>query len=465
MSEWLSGAKFLELVIVAMPILLVLALGMAALSGRPLSEELSGQLIQSVNVIGLAAALLLLVSILLSGGAPHRELDLGNWVHVGDFHFRLKLIFDRLSIPFVILTYALCGTVGAFAVKYLHREPGYHRFFMLYAFFVMGMILASAAGTIETLFAGWEFVGLSSAFLVAFFHDRPSPVRNGFLVWSTYRVADAALLLGAVVLHHLSGGGDFDQLLSVHSWPNGRIDEAISAGQITLIGFLFLIAAAGKSGLIPFSGWLPRAMEGPTPSSAVFYGALSIHLGIFLLLRFSPLLDSSPFLQGCVIAVGLSTALFAALTGRVQTDIKCALTYASLTQVGLIVAEIGLGWDYIPLVHTIGHACLRTLQFLRAPSLLHDSHVLENAVGRHLTGGHVAWLAPLPLRWRTALYRYGLERGSWDAWLQRLVVNPFMLLFRTCDRWEQRWASWLNGLPPQPSHPAPHQAESLAELP
>jgi NAD(P)H-quinone oxidoreductase subunit 5 len=464
MPNLFAGLNLLEFIIVGMPTLLVTVLGLSLLFEQRLSEAMTGRLVQWVNCAGLAAALLLLCSMLLSG-TTHVELDLGNWVAIDHFHFRLKVIFDRLSIPFVILTYALCGTVGAFAVKYLHREPGYHRFFMMYAIFVMGMILTSAAGTIETLFTGWEFVGLSSAFLVAFFHDRPSPVRNGLMVWSTYRVSDAALLIAAVALHNLTGQGDFDQLLSVQSWPNGEVNEAVTSTQALVVGLLFLIAAAGKSALIPFSGWLPRAMEGPTPSSAVFYGALSVHLGAFLLFRFSPLLEKSLVLQWCVVVIGLSTALFAALAGRVQTDIKCALTYASLTQVGLIVAEIGMGWDYVPLVHLIGHACLRTLQFLRAPSLLHDSHELENAVGRNLSVSNDPWLSLLSPEWRRALYRYALERGSWDPWLLRLVVVPFLQAFRACDRWEHQWTNWLNGVPPQSAHRNPFQAESLGELP
>ena len=133
---------------------------------------------------------------------------------------------------------------------------------------------------------------------------------------------------------------------------------------------MLLVAAAGKSALVPFSGWLPRAMEGPTPSSAVFYGALSVHLGAFLLLRVSPILDLSPWLCAAVVVAGLATAVFAAVAGRVQTDIKSALSFASLTQVGIIVAEIGLGLRYLALVHILGHGCLRTLQFLRAPTLL-----------------------------------------------------------------------------------------------
>ena len=123
----------------------------------------------------------------------------------------MKFVFDRLSVPFVILSFVLCGTIGAFATRYMHREPGYNRFFVLYALFLLGMVLTSLAGTIETLFAGWELVGLSSALLVAFFHERPAPVRNGLRVWIVYRISDAALLLAAVALHHLHGEGGLRQ--------------------------------------------------------------------------------------------------------------------------------------------------------------------------------------------------------------------------------------------------------------
>src|SRR5690606_17662559 len=170
-----------------------------------------------------------------------------------------------------------------FANIYLLREPGRQRFFLLYALFLLGMIVSSLAGTIETLFFGWELVGLSSALLVAFFQDRPAPARNGLWVWTVYRVADAAFLVAAMTMHHLTGGGDFDKLIGADNWPEGQ--AALTPNQALFIGSLLLIAAAGKSGLIPFTGWLPRAMEGPTPSSAIFYGALSVHLGAFLLLR------------------------------------------------------------------------------------------------------------------------------------------------------------------------------------
>src|SRR5260221_3197583 len=153
------------------------------------------------------------------------------------------------------------------------------------------MIVTSLSGTIETLFSGWELVGLSSALLVGFYHERPAPVRNGLWVWSIYRFSDAALLFAAVVMHHMTGEGDFDKLLGTDPWPAGH--ALLTEGQAVVVGLLLLVAAAGKSALVPFSGWLPRAMEGPTPSSAIFYGALSVHLGAFLLLRISPVLSVS----------------------------------------------------------------------------------------------------------------------------------------------------------------------------
>jgi NAD(P)H-quinone oxidoreductase subunit 5 len=376
-------------------------------------------------------------------GVWHYTLGLEDWLRTDDYHFSVELLFDALSLPFVLLAFVLCAVIAAFASRYMHREPGYNRFFVLYALFVAGMALTALAGTIEVLFAGWELVGLSSAFLVAFFQERPMPVRNGLRVWTVYRFSDAAFLLAAVVLHHMTGQGDFNVVLGSSPWPAGH--AALSESQALIVGLLLLVAAAGKSALIPFSGWLPRAMEGPTPSSAVFYGAISVHLGAFLLLRVSPILEVSALLRGVVVALGLLTAGYATLAGRVQTDIKTALSFASLTQVGLIVAEIGLGLRYLALAHLIGHACLRTLQFLRAPTLLHDYHSLENALGSDLPRTSGLWRTLLPDSLRLWCYRFALERGYLDAWLTDYLTRPFLRLFQWCDAVEHGWTRFLSG--------------------
>lgn len=450
-------ARWLAISAMVAPAFLFVAIGLASLVEWRLSERTSIRICLVTILFGFAASAAVLV-LMLATGSRHVVLELGAWVDVPEYHFSVKFLFDRLSVPFVILTYLLCGTIAAFAGRYLHRERGYNRFFVLLALFQLGMITAAASGTIETLFAGWEMVGLSSALLVAFFQERPAPPRNGLRVWIVYRVSDAALLVAAVFMHHLTGQGDFDRLLGAGPWPECK--TSITETQALIVGIFLIIAAAGKSALVPFSGWLPRAMEGPTPSSAVFYGALSVHLGAFLLLRASPILEASPWLAGTVIALGLLTAIYAHLVGSVQTDIKSALSFASLAQVGLVVAEIGLGWYYIALTHLLGHACLRTLQFLRAPTLLHDYHLLENAIGEHLPpGGRFA------SAYRARLYRFALERGYLDAMLNRLIVAPFIRLFRYFDSLERAWTRFLAGRDARKTDDAKPTTGGLDELP
>jgi NAD(P)H-quinone oxidoreductase subunit 5 len=443
-------AAGLGLIALLAPALLFAVLGAGSLLERPLSERATGRILRLTTATGLLAALGVLALMLTEGSRQVTVLSV-EWIDVPYYHFLVKFVFDRLSVPLVILTFLLCGTLGSFATRYMHREPGYNRFFTLLAVFVLGMVLTCLAGTIETLFLGWELVGLSSALLVAFFHERPAPVRNGLHVWVIYRVSDAALLLAAVVMHHMFGEGDWQRLLGhdpAHPWPEGT--SPATADQALVVGLLFLVAAAGKSGLVPFSGWLPRAMEGPTPSSAVFYGALSVHLGAFLLLRISALLAASTVLAGLVVALGLVTAFYAYLTGCVQTDIKSALSFASLAQVGLIVGEIGIGawipflW-YVALAHLLGHACLRTHQFVRAPTLLQDYRHLEDAIGARLQRPGLGWVSLLPDGLRDWLYRFALERGYFDTLLMTLVVTPFLRLFRWFDRGERRLTDFLGG--------------------
>ncbi|MAT16295.1 MAG: oxidoreductase [Planctomyces sp.] len=426
---------WLGTIVVASPMLLVLILGVCALLGRPLGEQALARVTAAAVVFSLLPAIAILF-LMLASGERYVPVEWGDWMSIPNahLHFHWKFVFDRLSIPFLILSCVLCGVVGVFTRRYLHREEGYQRFFLFYAFFFCGMVLSSVGGTIESLFVGWELVGLSSALLVAYFHERMNPVRNGQRVWSIYRLSDAAFLVAAITMHHLTGEGDFGGLMGSGHWPEG-VPETTSS-QALLVGTLLLIAAAGKSALPPFSGWLPRAMEGPTPSSAIFYGALSVHLGAYLLLRVSPLLEASTILQGLVILFGTVAALSGAVMSRVQSDIKVTLAYASLTQVGIIVLEIGIGLRYLALVHIIGHASLRTMQLLRAPSLLRDHDAMENAIGSRLAAS-AAGQGRFRLGQQLWIYRFGIARGYMDAALDRFVVMPFLAAFRLFDRWER----------------------------
>lgn len=444
---------------VASPLILLAVLGISALFGRRLSESTISRWTQFGVLLTLIPAVGIL-AIMLVTGIRYVPIELGNWVTIPEeeFHFHLKFIFDRLSIPFLLLSCVLCGVVGVFARSYLHKEDGYARFFLFYAIFFAGMVLSSLAGTIETLFVGWEMVGLSSALLIAYFHQRENPVRNGQRVWSIYRLSDAAFMIAAIAMHHTTGEGDLGGLMSSGVWPYGQ--AAIAPDQSLLVGSLLLVAAAGKSALFPLSGWLPRAMEGPTPSSAIFYGALSVHLGAYMLLRVHPIFETSVTLQALVIGLGLITAMLGALMSRVQSDIKVCLAYASVAQVGIIVVEIGLGWCYLALVHIIGHASLRTMQLLRAPTLIRDYNTMENALGSRLPHGSLRWARYLPSNARNWLYRCGFDRGFMDLALDKWIVRPFVSLFRMFDRLEHRITDWISHEPSRESDAVEPHPES-----
>lgn len=444
-------ARLCCLLILLAPLTSLLATALIAVLDLPIRERRSNYLAQSSILAGLLGSFGMLALMLISGRAS-LVVGLGDWISLPAQHFRFsfEFLFDRLSLPYLILAQLLSGVVAAFARVYLHREPGFRRFYLLFMLFLVGISVSAIAGTIETLYAGWELVGLSSALLVGYFQERPAPVRNGLRVWSVYRVADAAFLAGAVLFHHLAAQGDFVHMTGARAWPEGVAQ--LGGGEALGVGLLFLVAAAGKSGLIPFAGWLPRAMEGPTPSSAIFYGALSVHLGAFLLLRAEAILERSPLLCALIVLTGLATAVWATLTTRVMADIKGKLACASLTQVGLIVAEIGLGLRYLALIHIIGHAILRTLQLLRAPSLLHEQHQSENAI--FAASPDEPDRAAAQARFPALLYRLGYERSLFEIWIGSWVLSPFQRALRACDRLERRWLRWLAGRAPSQA-PAP----------
>lgn len=359
----------------------------------------------------------------------------GHWFRAGEYHFEISLFVDRLSWPLMMLATVLVGIVAVFSIRYLHRDRGFFRFFTLLHLFACGALLVFSAGSFDLLLGGWELVGITSVLLIAYFDERRDPVRNAIRVFSFYRIADLGLLLGIFFLHSLAHTAEARDLL-VGSWPDQT--TPVSGSAATLIGLLLLLAAAGKSAQAPFSGWLPRAMEGPTPSSAIFYGAISVHLGAYLLLRAGPILQAAPWAAAAVGAVGLVTALLATLVHRVSIDAKTSLAYAAMAQVGIIFVEIALGFPRLALAHILGHAVVRAAQFLRAPSMLHDYHRVHAAAGGHLgkTGAHYEGLLPQSVR--TWLYNAGVERGYYDALLDRAVAGPV-----------SRLARWLEGLEPR----------------
>jgi NAD(P)H-quinone oxidoreductase subunit 5 len=404
--------------------MLLALLGVASLVNRPLPERWTGPLAASSIAASCGA---FIVAFLVYGARADNAqlLSYGAWSTTHEGGIAIEFLVDRLSLAFAALSTAIAGVVSAFSNRYLHREPGYNRYFVLLAMFVTGMLLIALAGNVAVLFVGWELVGLSSALLVAFFHERPAAVANAFRVLAVYRISDAAMLSAAVLLRHVAGTGSLSLLFGIGTAST----FALTPTNATIIAVLLIVAVACKSALLPFSSWLPRAMEGPTPSSAVYYGSLSIHAGCFLLLRAGPLLEHAPAARILAGALGAATAVYAGITTRVQSDVKSSLAHASLTQVGIIVVEIAIGWYTIAFIHLVGHACFRLLQFLSAPNVLHDLHGMEDAIGDHSSSrsGH------------PKLFLIALERGFLDSILDRVVIDPFTRVARRLTRLDE----WL----------------------
>lgn len=407
--------------IVLVPGLSFVTLALAWLAGWQPQERTITRLTALCYGTSATLALALVLGMALTGH-PRVVAELGSWFVVHEYRFPLRLLADSVSLPFQVLGAVLVGVVGRFSGRYIHRDPGFFRFFLLLHLFGFGILLLFSAATFDVLIGGWELVGLTSVMLIAFFQHRDEPVKNALRAFATYRTCDIGLLVGVVLLHGQTGSSGFEALHQVHG------------GEATLLGLFFLLAAMGKGAQVPFSGWLPRAMEGPTPSTAIFYGALSVHAGAYLLLRAQPLLVESRVAAGIVVAIGLTTALHGTLAGRASADTKTGLAHASLTQLGLVFAEIGLGWTTLALWHIVGHAAVRTLEFLRAPSMLHDYHHVHAAAGGKLspTGQHYEKLLPLTVRqW---LYRLALDRGHLDTVVERFLIGPVLGLAQRLQR-------------------------------
>jgi NADH-quinone oxidoreductase subunit L len=424
--------EVMVLIGVGSPAILLALLGGTSLLNRPLPERWTGTLAAGAMLIAFVA--FTIAFIVYGATRTATLLSYGAWSASHEGGISIQFLVDPLALSFAALSAAIAGVVSAFSNRYLHRESGYNRYFVLLAMFVTGMLLVALAGNVEVLFVGWEFVGLSSALLVAFFHERPAPVSNALRVFSVYRFSDAAMLSAAVLLHHIAGTDSLSMLFG----GTRAAALGLTGSNATIIAVLLIVAVAGKSALLPFSSWLPRAMEGPTPSSAVYYGSLSIHAGCFLLLRSGPLLEQSIFARVLAGSLGAATAIFAGITTRVQSDVKSSLAYASLTQVGIIIVEIALGWYTIAFIHLAGHASFRLLQFLSAPNVLHDLHGMESNIGERPSParGYLETLTSPHVRRR--LFLVALERGFLDQILERAVVTPFTGLahkLTRLDRW------------------------------
>lgn len=342
-----------------------------------------------------------------------------------EYEFLIDFYFDRFTAVYALVGGFLTFIIVRFSRVYLHRESGYKRFFNTILFFFTGYNIAIFAGNFETLFIGWEILGISSFLLIAFYRERILPVQNALKVFFIYRIGDIGLILAMWLSHHLWHENiTFSKLNNLEIVHHQLMNHSVEA---TLVSLLVLVAAYAKSAQLPFSSWLPRAMEGPTPSSAIFYGSLSVHIGAYLLIRIYPFYENQLFFRGFVIVMGLVTSLVAGMIAKVQSNVKSQIAYASISQLGLIFIEISLGWHNLALLHFAGNAFLRTYQLLISPSIV-TYKIREQYFTQKQETMKPFWV--IPTRWSNYFYWLSVREFNLDEWNYKWLWHPLKRLGR-----------------------------------
>jgi NADH:ubiquinone oxidoreductase subunit 5 (subunit L)/multisubunit Na+/H+ antiporter MnhA subunit len=413
------------------PLSAAILIAFGILSGRfqhESSERIAGKLSTSTSLISLLSAAGLLIFSLLKPGQLPAALPLIDWFSSGQLSIVIALSLDKLALGMGTLFALLLYITQRFSVNYLHRERGYFRFFMILDLFTAAMLLIVLSGNALTAFLGWEMAGLSSYLLIAYAYDRPVATTNASRVFITNRLGDAGFILALVLSFHWASGNDWD------SMNNALVALDTTQRFFVLAGFI--LAALVKSALFPFCSWITRALEGPTPSSAIFYGSLMVHAGIFLLLRIAPVIDASNAMQVILITLGILTVIYGWLGGLVQTDVKTALIFSTLTQTGLMLACIGLGWYTLATIHLAAHASWRAYQMLSAPAYL----TLINRKAR-----------PVP-KWmqkQALLFNASLQRLWLDNIIDWIAVRPTEMFAQDLIHFDERIVNRMVGLPGQ----------------
>jgi NADH-quinone oxidoreductase subunit L len=299
----------------------------------------------------------------------HHVLTAFSWVPVGSLHVDLAFLADPLSITMALFVTGIGTLIHLYAIGYMHGDPKFSKFFIYLNLFVFSMLMLVMGENLLVTFLGWEGVGTCSYFLISFWHTRESAATAGKKAFVTNRVGDWGVMMGMFLAFGATG------TLSYAGINHAAESGAISGVTATAIGLMLFIGACGKSAQLPLYIWLPDAMEGPTPVSALIHAATMVTAGVFLMTRVNPVLSIAYDWAPTIIAVvGVATALFAATIAVAQTDIKKVLAYSTVSQLGFMFLAVGSGAYVAAIFHMVTHAFFKALLFLGSGSVIHGMH-------------------------------------------------------------------------------------------
>jgi NADH-quinone oxidoreductase subunit L len=299
----------------------------------------------------------------------HHVVTLFSWLPVGSLHIDMALLADPLSITMALFITGIGTLIHLYAIGYMHGDPKFSKFFLYLNLFVFSMLMLVLGENLLVTFLGWEGVGACSYFLISFWHTRDSAATAGKKAFVTNRVGDWGMMVAMFLAFSSVGTLSY---AGINSAAEGGKLAAVTA---TGIAMMLFVGACGKSAQLPLYIWLPDAMEGPTPVSALIHAATMVTSGVFLLTRMSPVLHASyPWLGDVIATVGALTALFAATIAVAQTDIKKVLAYSTVSQLGFMFLAIGSGAYVAAIFHMVTHAFFKALLFLGSGSVIHGMH-------------------------------------------------------------------------------------------
>jgi NADH-quinone oxidoreductase subunit L len=307
-------------------------------------------------------------------GAPNSTIVVANWIDAGSFHLDWALRYDTLSVSMVAMVTCVATLIHIYSIGYMaHEHSTTSRFFAYLSLFTFAMLMLVTADNLVQLFFGWEGVGLASYLLIGYWYDRPAACRAAIKAMVVNRVGDLSFAVGIAMVFAKFGSVDFTTIfanIQAHTADTYHIFGA-EPRAYEVIGFLLFIGAMGKSAQILLHVWLPDAMEGPTPVSALIHAATMVTAGVFLMSRMSPLMEFAPGALIFVTFIGATTCLFAATIGCVQNDIKRVIAYSTCSQLGYMFMAAGVGAYQASMFHLITHAFFKALLFLCAGSVIH----------------------------------------------------------------------------------------------
>jgi NADH-quinone oxidoreductase subunit L len=301
----------------------------------------------------------------------HVVNPLFTWIASGDFVAKAEFLLDPLSAIMLLVVTGVGLLIHVYSIGYMHAENGYYRFFSYLNLFMFSMLVLVLSDNFLLMFVGWEGVGLCSYLLIGYYFERRSAGDAGKKAFIVNRIGDVGFILGILLIFVTFRSMNFAEVFRHIAEDPAKFPVEAGFGILSTIGVLLFVGAIGKSAQIPLYVWLPDAMEGPTPVSALIHAATMVTAGVYMVVRCSPIFSRSPIALEVVAVIGVLTALMAATIGLVQTDIKRVLAYSTVSQLGYMFFAAGVGAFSAGVFHLVTHAFFKALLFLGAGSVIH----------------------------------------------------------------------------------------------